>query len=157
MSKEKNSQGHKVIADNRQARYLYEILETYEAGIQLTGTEVKSIKAGRSNLQDGYALIRDNEAWLLNVHISPYNASGQYFNHEPRRTRKLLLHRDEIRKLIGKTEQQGLTLVPLKMYLKNGWVKISIALGKGKKIHDKRETIKKRQDQREMQRAMKNY
>ncbi|MGB6299604.1 MAG: SsrA-binding protein SmpB [Rivularia sp. (in: cyanobacteria)] len=157
MSKDKNSQGFKVMADNRQARYLYEILETYEAGIQLTGTEVKSIKAGRSNLQDGYALIRDNEAWLLNVHISPYNASGQYFNHEPRRTRKLLLHRDEIRKLIGKTEQQGLTLVPLKMYLKNGWVKISIALGKGKKIHDKRETIKKRQDQREMQRAMKNY
>jgi SsrA-binding protein len=157
MSKDKNSQGYKVIADNRQARYLYEILETYEAGIQLTGTEVKSIRAGKTNLQDGYALIRDNEAWLLNVHIAPYNASGQYFNHEPRRSRKLLLHRDEIRKLIGKTEQQGLTLVPLKMYLKNGWVKISIALGKGKKIHDKRETIKKRQDQREMQRAMKNY
>ena len=157
MSNDKNSQGYKVIADNRQARYLYEILETYEAGIQLTGTEVKSIRAGKANLQDGYASIRDNEAWLLNVHISPYNASGQYFNHEPRRSRKLLLHRDEIRKLIGKTEQQGLTLVPLKMYLKNGWVKISIALGKGKKIHDKRETIKKRQDQREMQRAMKNY
>ncbi len=157
MSKDKNTQGFKVIADNRQARYLYEILETYEAGIQLTGTEVKSIRAGKANLQDGYASIRDNEAWLLNVHISPHNTSGQYFNHEPRRSRKLLLHRDEIRKLIGKTEQQGLTLVPLKMYLKNGWVKISIALGKGKKIHDKRETIKKRQDQREMQRAMKNY
>ena len=155
--KDKKPSGYKVIADNRQARYLYEILETYEAGIQLTGTEVKSIRAGRANLQDGYALIRENEAWLLNVHISPYNSSGKFFNHEPRRSRKLLLHRDEIRKLIGKTEQQGLTLVPLKMYLKNGWVKISIALGKSKKIHDKRETIKKRQDQREMQRAMKNY
>ncbi|MCJ8282422.1 MAG: SsrA-binding protein SmpB [Rivularia sp. ALOHA_DT_140] len=157
MSKDKKSQGYKVIADNRQARYLYEILETYEAGVQLTGTEVKSIRAGKTNLQDGYALIRDSEAWLLNVHISPYNASGQYFNHEPRRNRKLLLHKDEILKLIGKTEQQGLTLVPLKMYLKGGWVKVSIALARGKKIHDKRETIKKRQDQREMQRAMKNY
>ncbi|MEA5596639.1 SsrA-binding protein SmpB [Rivularia sp. UHCC 0363] len=157
MSQDKKTQGFKIIADNRQARYLYEILETYEAGIQLTGTEVKSIRAGKTNLQDGYALIRDNEAWLLNVHISPYNFSGQYFNHEPRRSRKLLLHRDEIRKLIGKTEQQGLTLIPLKMYFKGGWVKISIALGKGKKLHDKRETIKKRQDQRDMQRAMKSY
>jgi SsrA-binding protein len=151
------SDGYKVISDNRQARYLYEILETYEAGIQLTGTEVKSIRAGRVNLQDGYALLRNGEAWLINVHISPYTASGQYFNHEPRRTRKLLLHRQEIRKLIGKVEQQGLTLVPLKMYLKRGWVKVSIALVKGKKLHDKREDIKKRQDQREMQRAMKNY
>ncbi|WP_315788185.1 SsrA-binding protein SmpB [Fischerella sp. JS2] len=151
------SDGYKVISDNRQARYLYEILETYEAGIQLTGTEVKSIRAGRVNLQDGYALIRNGEVWLINVHISPYTASGQYFNHEPRRTRKLLLHRQEIRKLIGKVEQQGLTLVPLKMYLKRGWVKVSIALVKGKKLHDKREDIKKRQDQREMQRAMKNY
>jgi SsrA-binding protein len=151
------SDGYKVISDNRQARYLYEILETYEAGIQLTGTEVKSIRAGRVNLQDGYALIRNGEAWLINVHISPYTASGQYFNHEPRRTRKLLLRRQEIRKLVGKVEQQGLTLVPLKMYLKRGWVKVSIALVKGKKLHDKREDIKKRQDQREMQRAMKNY
>ncbi|KAB8334459.1 SsrA-binding protein SmpB [Scytonema tolypothrichoides VB-61278] len=152
-----NSQGYKVVTDNRQARYLYEILETYEAGIELTGTEVKSIRAGKVNLQDGYALIRDGQAWLLNAHISPYNASGQYFNHEPRRTRKLLLHREEIRKLIGKVEQQGLTLIPLKMYLKRGWVKISIALARGKKVHDKREDIKRRQDQRDMQRAMKNY
>jgi SsrA-binding protein len=151
------SESYKVISDNRQARYLYEILETFEAGIELTGTEVKSIRAGRVNLKDGYALIRDGEAWLINVHISPYTASGQYFNHEPRRTRKLLLHRQEIRKLIGKVEQQGLTLVPLKMYLKRGWVKVSIGLGKGKKVHDKRESLKKRQDQRDMQRAMKNY
>ncbi|MHC5830200.1 MAG: SsrA-binding protein SmpB, partial [Nostoc sp.] len=116
--------------------YLYEILETYEAGIELTGTEVKSIRAGKVNLKDGYALLRNGEAWLINVHISPYTASGQYFNHEPRRTRKLLLHRKELRKLIGTVEQQGLTLIPLKMYLKRGWVKVSIALGKGKKLHD---------------------
>ncbi|GAX37439.1 SsrA-binding protein SmpB [Nodularia sp. NIES-3585] len=151
------SQSYKVISDNRQARYLYEILETFEAGVELVGTEVKSIRAGRVNLQDGYALIRNGEAWLINVHISPYNASSQYFNHEPRRTRKLLLHSKEIRKLIGKVEQEGLTLVPLKMYLKRGWVKVSIALGKGKKLHDKRESLKRRQDQRDMQRAMKTY
>ena len=151
------SEGSKTVSDNRQARYLYEILETYEAGIQLTGTEVKSIREGKANLQDGYALIRNGEAWLLNVHISPYTASGQYFNHEPRRTRKLLLHRQEIRKLIGKVEQQGLTLVPLRMYLKRGLVKVSIALGKGKKLHDKREDLKRRQDKREIERAMKNY
>ncbi|MDJ0736945.1 MAG: SsrA-binding protein SmpB [Nostocaceae cyanobacterium] len=159
MSDKKNGKkdGYKVISDNRQARFLYEILETYEAGIQLTGTEVKSIRAGRVNLQDGYALIRGGEVWLINVHISPYQASGQYFNHEPRRSRKLLLHREEIRKLIGKVEQQGLTLVPLKMYFKRGWVKVSIALGRGKKLHDKRETLKRRQDQRDMQRALKRY
>ncbi|MBA4455175.1 SsrA-binding protein SmpB, partial [Cylindrospermopsis raciborskii CS-506_B] len=129
----------------------------YEAGIQLTGTEVKSIRAGKVNLQDGYALLRDGEAWLINAHISPYTASGQYFNHEPRRTRKLLLHGLEIRKLIGKVEQQGLTLIPLKMYFKRGWVKISIGLCRGKKVHDKREDLKRRQDQRDIQRAMKNY
>lgn len=151
------SEGYKIVSENRQARYLYEILETYEAGIQLTGTEVKSIREGKANLQDGYALIRNGEAWLLNAHISPYTGSGQYFNHEPRRTRKLLLHRQEIRKLIGKVEQQGLTLVPLKMYLKRGLVKVSIALVKGKKLHDKREDLKRRQDQRDIQRAMKNY
>lgn len=152
-----DNEGYKIVSDNRQARYLYEILETYEAGIQLTGTEVKSIRQGKANLQDGYALVRNGEAWLINVHISPYTGSGQYFNHEPRRTRKLLLHRQEIRKLIGRVEQQGLTLVPLRMYLKRGLVKVSIALGKGKKLHDKREDIKRRQDQRDMQRAMKSY
>ena len=93
------SEGYKILSDNRQARYLYEILETYEAGIQLTGTEVKSIRAGKLNLQDGYALIRNGEAWLINVHISPYTGSGSYFNHEPRRNRKLLLHRQEIRRV----------------------------------------------------------
>jgi SsrA-binding protein len=152
-----DNDGYKVLSDNRKARFLYDILETYEAGIQLMGTEVKSIREGKVNLQDGYALIRNGEAWLINVHISPYTSSSQYFNHDPRRTRKLLLHRQEIRKLIGKVEQQGLTLVPLKMYLKRGLVKISIGLAKGKKLHDKREDLKRRQDQREMQRAMKNY
>lgn len=152
-----DNDGYKVLSDNRKARFLYDILETYEAGIQLMGTEVKSIRAGKVNLQDGYALIRNGEAWLINVHISPYTSSSQYFNHDPRRTRKLLLHRQEIRKLIGKVEQQGLTLVPLKLYLKRGLVKISIGLAKGKKLHDKREDVKRRQDQREMQRAMKNY
>lgn len=147
--------GYKVISDNRQARFEYEILETYEAGIALQGTEVKSIRAGRINLRDGYAILRNGEAWLINVHISPLESASAFFNHDPRRTRKLLLHRQEIRKLIGKVEQQGLTLVPLKMYLKKGFVKIAIGLARGKKLHDKRETLKKRQDERDMQRAMK--
>ncbi len=151
------SESYKVVSDNRQARYQYEILETYEAGLQLVGTEVKSIREGKANLTDGYALIREGEAWLINVHISPYTGSGRYFNHEPRRNRKLLLHRQEIRKLIGKVEQQGLTLVALKMYLKKGLVKVSIGLCKGKKLHDKREDLKRRQDRRDIERAMKNY
>jgi SsrA-binding protein len=149
------SDSYKVIADNRQARFRYEILETYEAGIELKGTEVKSIRQGKANLQDGYALIRNGEAWLLNVHISPYQKATDFFNHDPRRTRRLLLHKKEIRKLIGKVEQEGLTLVPLKMYFKRGFVKITIALGKGKKLHDKRESLKERQDKRDMARAMK--
>lgn len=151
------SDGYKVLSDNRQARYLYEILETYEAGIELKGTEVKSIREGKLNIQDGYGLIRNGEAWLLNVHISPYGGSGEYFNHDPRRTRKLLLHRQEINKLTGKIEQQGLTLVPLKMYMKRGRVKVSLAIAKGKKLYDKREDLKRRQDKREMERAMKRY
>ncbi|HEY9883026.1 MAG TPA: SsrA-binding protein SmpB [Thermosynechococcaceae cyanobacterium] len=152
-----NSTSYKIVSDNRQARYLYEILETYEAGIELMGTEVKSIRAGKVNLRDGFALIRKGEILLMNVQISPHQTTSQAFNHEPTRTRKLLLHREEIRKLIGKVEQQGLTLVPLKMYMKRGWVKIDLALVKGKKLHDKREDIKKREDQRTMQRALKNF
>ncbi len=151
-----NSSGFKIVSDNRQARFLYEILETYEAGIELFGTEVKSIRAGKVNLKEGFALIRNGEALLMNVHISPHHTTSQIFNHDPRRTRKLLLHKDEIRKLTGKVEQQGLTLVPLKMYLKRGWVKVDIALARGKKLHDKREDVRKRQDQRDMQRALKN-
>ncbi len=152
-----SSDGLKIIADNRQARYLYEILATYEAGLELVGTEVKSLREGRVNLRDGFAQIRDGEAWLLNVHISPYERSSDYYNHEPRRTRKLLLKRQEINQLIGKLEQQGLTLVPLKLYFKRGWVKVALGLGKGKKLHDKRETIKERDSKREIQRAMKQH
>jgi SsrA-binding protein len=147
---------HKVISENRQARYQYEILEVYEAGIELTGTEVKSLRAGKVNLRDGFAKIRNGEMVLMNVHISPQTNVGQFFNHDPLRTRRLLLHQREIRKLIGQTEQKGLTLVPLKMYLKRGWVKVSIALARGKKLHDKRDDLKKRQDNRAMERLVKS-
>jgi SsrA-binding protein len=147
----------KIVSDNRQARFLYEILETFEAGIALVGTEVKSIRSGKVNLRDGYGLVRNGEVWLINVHISPYEASGQYFNHDPRRSRKLLLHRKEINKLIGQIEQKGLTLVPLKMYLKGSNVKVTLALGKGKKLHDKRESLKRKQDERDMARALKRF
>ena len=152
---ESMSESYKIISDNRQARFLYEILEVFEAGIALTGTEVKAIRAGKVNLRDGFAQIRKEEAFLLNVHISPHQSAGQFFNHEPRRTRKLLMHRQEIRKLIGKTEQKGLTLVPLKLYLQRGWIKVTIGLARGKKLHDKRESIKSRQDKRDMERALK--
>lgn len=145
----------KLVSDNRQARFQYEILETLEAGIQLQGTEVKSIRAGKVNLRDGYVLIRQGEAWLLNAHISPYSSSGNYFNHEAKRDRKLLLHSKEIRRLVGQLEQKGLTLIPLKMYLKGSLVKLTLGLGRGKKLHDKRETLKRRQDTREMARALK--
>lgn len=148
--------GVKIVANNRQARFQYEILDTYEAGVALVGTEVKSIREGKVNLQDGFANVKRGEVWLHNVHISPYRMTSLTFNHDPRRVRKLLLHRQEIRKLIGQTEQKGLTLVPLKMYFKNGRVKVAIALGRGKKLHDKRDSLKKKQDKREMARAMKN-
>jgi SsrA-binding protein len=150
------SDGFKLVADNRQARFEYEILETFEAGIELRGTEVKSIRNGKANLRDGFALVRDGEIWLYNVHISPHDTTSQVFNHEPRRTRKLLMHHREIRKLIGQVEQKGLTLVPLKMYLKRGWVKLTIALVRGKKLHDKREDLKRKQEKREIERTIKN-
>ncbi|MEB3227747.1 MAG: SsrA-binding protein SmpB [Synechocystis sp.] len=153
----KDKERIKIISDNRQARFLYEILETYEVGIELKGTEVKSVRAGKVNLRDGFAMLRDGEVWLMNVHISPYEKSSQFFNHDPRRNRRLLMHNWEIRKLIGQVEQKGLTLVPLKMYLKGSWVKLTLGLGKGKKVHDKRETLKRRQDDRDMARAMKRY
>lgn len=151
-----SSDGYKVVTDNRKARFQYEILEVFEAGIELTGTEVKSIRAGRANIRDGYAHVKNGEVSLLNIHISPLTGVGKYFNHEPLRPRKLLLHKREINKLIGLTEQKGLTLIPLKLYLKRGWVKVSIGLAKGKKLHDKREDIKKRQDKRDMERMMKH-
>ncbi|MFM2429939.1 MAG: SsrA-binding protein SmpB [Cyanobacteriota bacterium] len=155
MGQQQPSEGFKIVSDNRQARFQYEILETYEAGIELLGTEIKSVRAGKVNLRDGFALIRNGEVWLMNVHISPHDTASQFFNHDPRRNRKLLLHRREIRKLIGQVEQQGLTLVPLKMIMKRGWVKVDIALGKGKKLHDKRDSVRRRDDQREIQRAIK--
>ena len=148
--------GYKILSDNRQARHQYHVLETFEAGIELRGTEVKSIRAGKVNLRDGYAQVRDGEVWLNNVHISPHSTTIQAYNHDPRRMRKLLLHKGEIRKLIGKVEQKGLTLVPLKMYLTRGWVKVTIALAKGKKLHDKRETLKRKQEKRDVERALKS-
>jgi SsrA-binding protein len=154
MSEKKNT-GIKVLADNRQARFQYEFLEVLEAGISLTGTEVKSIRAGKINLRDSYGLIRNGEAWLLNTHISAHATTSTYFNHEPTRTRKLLLHKKEIRQLVGKVDQQSLTLVPVKMYLKNGKVKVSIALARGKKLYDKRDDLRKKDDQRDIARAMK--
>jgi len=160
MAKQKKSSqpsdGFKIVADNRQARFQYSILDSFEAGIVLEGTEVKAIRAGKVNLRDGFALVRDEELWLLNVHISPHDQASQHFNHEPRRNRKLLLHKREILKLIGKVEQDGLTLVPLKMYLKKGYVKVSMGIGKGKKLYDKRQDLKKKQDNRDMARALKN-
>jgi len=145
--------GHKIIARNKRARHDYQILDTWEAGIVLTGTEVKSLRDGKANLTDSYGILNDGELFLLNLHISPYE-QGNRFNHEPTRTRKLLMHRKEIRKLIGAVERQGLTLVPLDLYFKGGVAKVTLALGKGKKLHDKRADEKKREDQRDMARAV---
>jgi SsrA-binding protein len=142
-------------ADNRQARFNYEILETYEAGVELLGTEVKAIRGGQANLRDAYAIIREGELLLLNVYIAPHHTTSTIFNHSPTRTRKLLLHRKEILKLVGKVEQKGLTLVPLRIYLKNGWIKVSIALARSKKLYDKREDVRKREDKRDIARIMK--
>ena len=138
----------KVVATNREAYHNYHILETHECGVALTGTEVKSIREGRCNLKDSYGLIREGEAWLVNAHISPYS-HGNRDNHEPTRTRKLLLHRAEIDKLASKAQEKGLTLVPTKMYFKDGRIKIELAVGKGKKLYDKRETEKRREADRE--------
>ena len=141
------------IAQNRKARHLYQILETVEAGLVLTGTEVKSLRAGKANLVDSYAMVDRGEVWLMNLHISPYE-QGNQFNHEPKRKRKLLLHRRDIRRLIGKTREKGLTLIPISLYFKKGWAKVELALARGKKLHDKREDVAKRDADREMARAM---
>lgn len=143
------------IAENRKAFHDFHILETYEAGVVLFGTEVKSIREGRVNLRDSFARVENGEVWLYNVNISPYSHRG-YADHEPLRQRKLLMHRDEIRKLIGKTVEKGMTLVPLRMYFKNGRVKVAIGLAKGKKDYDKRETIKRRETDRETRAAIKS-
>ena len=144
----------KTIAENRKARHDYHILDTWEAGVALLGTEVKSIREGRVNLRDSYARIDNGEVWMLNVHISPYSHRGSAA-HEELRQRKLLLHRDEIRKMVGKVAEKGLTLVPLELYFKNGRVKVQLALAKGKQAHDKRETIRRREVDRETRAAVK--
>jgi len=145
--------GRKLIASNRKARHDYEILDTYEAGIVLTGTEVKSLRAGRASLVDGYAIIKDGEVWLEGVHIAEY-AEGTWTNHAPRRIRKLLLNRMEINRLIGKIKEGGLTLVPLQMYFADGRAKVEIALARGKKAYDKRQDLAKRDANREISRQM---
>lgn len=146
----------KLIAQNKKARHDYTIVETIEAGIVLQGTEIKSIRNSRINLKDGFVRIRNGEAFLVNVHISPYE-QGNIFNHDPLRTRKLLLHKKQIDKLYGEMKQQGMSIVPLKVYLKDGYAKVLIGLAKGKKQYDKRESLKRKDQDRQIARAMKNY
>lgn len=146
----------KLIAQNKKARHDYTIVETIEAGIVLQGTEIKSIRNSRINLKDGFVRIRNGEAFLVNVHISPYE-QGNIFNHDPLRTRKLLLHKKQIDKLYGEMKQQGMSIVPLKVYLKDGYAKVLIGLAKGKKQYDKRESLKRKDQERQIARAMKNY
>jgi SsrA-binding protein len=155
MGKEKDS-FEKAVATNRKAYHDYFVEEKFEAGIMLQGTEVKSLRDGRVNLQDSYASVKGGEAFLHHCHISPYS-HGNLMNHEPLRTRKLLLHRKEINKLLSKTQQQGLTLIPLRIYFsKRGLAKVEIGLAKGKKQHDRRASIKSREASREVERAMKD-
>src|SRR5690242_6788916 len=146
-------QGRHLVAANRKARHDYHIEDVYEAGLVLTGTEVKSLRAGRASLVDGFAALKDGEVWLHNVHIPEYT-QGTWTNHEPRRTRKLLLHRQEISKLAAKTKETGLTLVPLALYFKDGRAKVEIALARGKRAYDKRQSMAERDARREADRAM---
>lgn len=145
--------GQKVVATNRKARHDYSIEDVFEAGIVLTGTEVKSLRAGRASLVDGYAVVDGGEIWLENVHIPEYT-EGTWNNHSTRRKRKLLMHREEIAKLAGKVKESGFTLVPLSLYFKDGKAKVEIALAKGKRDYDKRQALKEKQDKREADRAM---
>lgn len=144
-----------VVCQNKKAFHDYSIDETIEAGIQLLGTEVKSLRGGRANLMDSYVLIKDTEVLLLNCHISPYT-HGNIMNHEPLRTRKLLLHRKEIERLRGKMQQKGYTLIPLKIYFKGSYAKVEIGLAKGKKLYEKRDSIKEREAKRAIERVMKS-
>jgi len=145
------SNEEKVVATNRKAFHDYFVMETYEAGIALKGTEVKSLRQGEANLRDSYGIIKDGEVWLLGLHISPFD-KGNINNHDPKRDRKLLLHKNEIRRLIGKISQKGLTLIPLKIYFRKNIVKVELAIARGKKSYDKREAIAKREIERELQR-----
>lgn len=150
-SGERDPNAKKTITYNRRARHEYEILETYEAGLVLVGTEVKSLRAGRANLQDAFCRIEDNEAWLFNMHVTPYE-QGNRSNVEPRRQRKLLLHRWQIQEIRAKSEQKGLTVVPLALFFQRGFAKVEIALARGKKLYDKRESIAERDQEREQRR-----
>lgn len=145
----------KVVSQNKKANHDYFIEETYEAGLVLQGTEIKSIRAGKVNLKDSFAKIERGEVFLHNMHVSPYEQGNRY-NHDPLRTRKLLLHRKQISKLIGATKEEGYSLVPLKLYLKNGFAKVLIGIGKGKKKYDKREDLKKKDAKREIERAFRD-
>ena len=155
MDKTEREKAQTSIAENRKAFHDFHLLETFEAGLVLLGTEVKAIREGRVNLRDSFARVEDGEVFLYNVNISPYSHRG-YADHEPLRRRKLLLHRDEIRKLIGKTVEKGMTLVPVRLYYKKGRVKVAVSLAKGKKEYDKRETIKRREADRETRAAIKS-
>jgi SsrA-binding protein len=151
--REPKAAGQRDAAVNRIASHNYFLLEKFEAGVVLTGTEVKSVRGGLANLKDSYGLVKDDAVWLLNAHIGPYE-HGNIFNHAPLRTRKLLMHREEIRKLIGKTQQKGLTLIPTRLYFKNGRVKVELALAKGKQLWDKRETERRRTADKEARDAI---
>jgi SsrA-binding protein len=145
--------GEKTVVTNRRARREYFIEDTYEAGLVLTGSEIKSIRAGRANLQDSYVTIREGEAWLVNSHVAPYKQANVQ-NHEPKRDRKLLLHRRQINRLMGQVQAKGYTIVPLRLYLKDNRAKVEIALARGKKLYDKRDDLAKRQAQRDIERAL---
>jgi len=149
----KKEKAIKIVCQNKQARRNFFIDDTYEAGMVLVGTEVKALREGRANLTDSYAAVKDDEVFLHDMHISPYTHGNRY-NHEPRRRRKLLLHRREIRRIYGKTREKGFALIPLKVYFKNGKAKVEIGIGKGKKLYDKREDLKRRDDKRDMERAL---
>ena len=151
--REPTAAGNRDAAVNRIASHNYFLLEKFETGVVLTGTEVKAIRSGKANLKDSYGLVKDGELWLLNCHISPYE-HGSYSNHSALRTRKLLVHRDELKKLIGQTQQKGLTLIPTRMYFKNGRVKLELAVARGKQLWDKRETERRRTADREAREAM---
>lgn len=148
----KKETGMKILGQNKQARLHYEISETYEAGIALVGTEVKALREGKCNMSDSYAVIHEGEAFLHDMHISPYS-HGNIMNHDPLRVRKLLLHRRELKRLYGKTREKGLTLIPLRVYFKSGKIKVELGVGRGKRLHDKRQELKRRTDKREMERA----
>lgn len=155
MAKKKKKESN-IITVNKKASFKYHLVDRFEAGLVLTGSEVKSLRDKKANLTDSYAIIKKGEAWLINSHISPYS-HAKYANHEPRRDRKLLLHKKEIKKLTGSLNEKGLTLVPLKLYFKEGRAKVELALGKGKKLFDKRETIRQRESDRAMDRSIKAH